>query len=154
MGGSASRRLGAATLLALGLAMSSCAADADPEAPSDDAAAAHGALDLTPGTVVTIEGIVTSDSGDPCRFPDEHDEPCVEDLGQILTVDVDGRPVTVHYGGGEWPPCDNPTALYRAEQTRVGDRVTVVAEVVEDGHHSGADLDTCGSEDRRIDVHD
>jgi hypothetical protein len=157
------RRGRAAARLALAFALTACATDADPDPSSSDTAAVtqdEGArdtpgqhLDLAPGSEVALEGVVTGNTVDACRFPDDHDEPCVEDLGEILTIDVDGEELTVHYGGGEWPPCDNVDALYDGQAARVGDHVSVVAEVVDDDHHSGADLDTCGAPDLRIDVH-
>jgi hypothetical protein len=74
------------------------------------------------------------------------DEPCLMDLGGVLTLAVGSNEVSVHYGGGEWPPCENPPAIRQGEDARLGMRATVHAEVADDDHFSGADLDTCGSD--------
>jgi hypothetical protein len=111
----------------------------------------HGALALAPGSDATVEGIVVANSMDPCLLPD-HDEPCLMDLGGVLTLDVGGNEVSVHYGGGEWPPCENPPVIREGEEARVGMRATVYAQVAEDDHFSGADLDTCGSDQYSIET--
>jgi hypothetical protein len=142
------RRSAAAAAALASLAILSACADDDGTLASTGPT---GELDLVPGSDVTVDGVVVANSVDPCLLPD-HDDGCVMGLGGILTVDADGHEVSVHYGGSEWPPCDNPPAISQGESARVGMRVTVYAEVTDDDHVSGADLDTCGSDEYHIDT--
>lgn len=114
----------------------------------DEGPVANDAPQLIVDEEVRVEGVVTENTIDPCRIPDPA-EPCVEGLPEHLIIDVDGHEVRVHYGGGEWPPCDNVAGLRQGEQTRVGDRVRVFA-VAADGGAAGPQLDTCPSPDYAI----
>lgn len=106
----------------------------EPEAPR---------AQFEPGDEPTVRGVVVENSVDPCLFPEDHQEPCVTDGGEFLLLDVDGAAVKVHYGGGEWPPCDNVEALRQGEQARVDTQVEVFARAPEEEGPVGADLDTC-----------
>lgn len=141
------RSAAAAAALASLAILSACVDDDGPPASTDPT----GELALDPGADVTVDGVVMANSMDPCLLTD-HDDDCVMGLGGILTVDTGGHEVSVYYGGGEWPPCDNPPAIVQGESARVGMQVTVYAQVTDDEHVSGADLDTCGADEYYIDT--
>jgi hypothetical protein len=127
-----------ARLLALGLAavvLTACDVDVPAAAP----------LELETGEDHTLEGVVVENSIDPCRFPDEHDEPC--DMGgpDHLRVDVDGAGVSVTYAYGEHEPCDNLPVMDEGADARVGMRIEVHGLAV-----ASSALDVCQSDEYYI----